>query len=244
MPLLTRELLDKNPFHYSDWQISERGKALYQNGRVELLEFDGHSATCRVLAPGGNFTTILSAVSRSSLNALCNCPVAARKATCEHMVASGLAVREYLKTTAEKHWQYQLGLALENTPRRPKAKKEPEKMIAVLGLEINRNNSGDYSTHLYPFWVSNRHWPGIQSIELLQNARQASEYLDQNRSWVPHLEALNKPLQINTTVNLSPEGLHLFNLLISNPFFYSYSGITHYFQYLPLIGSLDIPCFC
>jgi hypothetical protein len=46
MPLLTRENLDQNSNRYADWQTVERGKSYYQSGRVELLEFDGQSATC------------------------------------------------------------------------------------------------------------------------------------------------------------------------------------------------------
>jgi len=243
MPLLTRENLDQSSYRYADWQTVERGKSYYQSGRVELTEFDGQSAICRVLGENGNYTVLIAAAARNQISCSCNCPQAAKARMCKHMIASIFMVRDYLKQTAEKNWQYRLGLALEKTPRRAKVKKAAEKCIAVLGLEITKLHDGTYSSHMVLFKVEKHAWGGVESVSLLPNPQEAAGYLDENRTWVRHVESANKALEFGSAVNLSPEATHVFNLLLSNQYYYGYGGVSQYFQYLPFLEKLDIPLF-
>lgn len=243
MPLLTRENLDQNSTRYTDWQTMERGKAYYQAGRAELLEFDGQTATCRVHGQHGTYTVIVTASSKERVNCSCNCPQAAQTRTCKHMVASMYTVRDFVKNNAEKNWQYRLALALEKTPRRAKTKKEVENSVVLLGLATDKLHDGTYSARLYPFRVTASHWPGVKSIAEANDNAESATYLDLNRTWVRHVETPTKPLPYGSVANLTPEGLHIFNLLMSSSGYYGFGGIAQFFQYLPLLESLDIPLF-
>ena len=143
MALLTRENLDRNAFPYTDYNAYARGREYYQAGRVQLIDFDGESAACRVTGQQGNYVVLIRAASRERVNYTCNCPQAAKVRVCKHMVASMLVVRDFIKNTAENQWQYRLALALEKTPRSAKAReRESARSIALLGLECLKLKAG------------------------------------------------------------------------------------------------------
>jgi non-specific serine/threonine protein kinase len=151
-------------------------------------------------------------------------------------------VRDYLKVTAEKDWRYQLTLAIERTPRKSRPRKESEKSVAVLGLQMFGTH-GDYSTRLYTLRVGAAAQDALEHVAGLAGPREAAEWLDANRSWSQHVESPSKPLDFDKVLNLSPEGVYVFNLLISTSGYYGYGSLGNFYQYLPLVEKLDIPLF-
>src|ERR1035437_9563290 len=119
MPILTKEALEPSRLgYYVDWNVLSRGQKYYKEKRVRITDFDGGTATCLVHGQQGNYTVIVTAAANKKVGLSCNCPQVARAQFCKHMIAAMLTVRDYIKSAVETRWQYQLGMALANSPKR------------------------------------------------------------------------------------------------------------------------------
>jgi non-specific serine/threonine protein kinase len=243
MAFLTRENLESNYYRYADWQTAERGKIYYMEKRVEILEFDGQSAVCTVNGQNDKYTVIVRAISKDRVDCACNCPQAAKVRVCKHMVASMLAMRDYIKNVAESNWQYRLGLAIEQTPKMVGIKKGIEKSLLLLGIQIEKLKNGTYSSYIYPYQVKESRWKAIQTEADLSDPQKAIDYMDEKRTWTQYVDRPSRELQYGNVVNLPPEGVYIYNILLSSINYYGISDFAEFFHYLPLIGKLSIPLF-
>ena len=161
MPILTKEALEPNRLgHYVDWNVLSRGQQYYKENRVRITGFDGESATCQVRGQQGNYTVIVTAAANQKIGLSCNCPQAVRANFCKHMIAAMLTVRDYIRHEVENRWQYQLGMALANSPRRAASKGPRSKYAAFLGLNREKYANGEYEFRLIPCKVKMQDWPG------------------------------------------------------------------------------------
>ena len=242
MPLLTRENVDLNSVRYGDRMIFEKGKTLYQAGKVELLTFEGDKATCRVQGSKETTTVTVHATSKDRISCTCGCKKQDWARNCEHIVAAVAILRDYLKATAEKDWRYRLSLAIERTPRKARPKADPAFALGVMGMELIGAHN-DYFPRLYGFRADENAADAFEKIPLLAGPQEAADYLDQNRAWTQHAEIATKGLDIDKVLNLSPEGVYIFNLIATPAAYTGMGGLVSFFQYLPMIEKLNIPLF-
>lgn len=243
MTLLTQENLANNPFQYTDYNAFARGKDYFATGRVQLLDFDGESATCRVVGNQDNYVVIARAASRDRVNYTCNCPQAAKVRVCKHMVAAMLAIREYIRNSAENQWQYRLALALEKSPKQKKTREISQPgFIALLGLDTTRVKGGDFNFRMFPYRVSLDRWHPAAEIQQFPGPAEISEYMDTDRSWAQFVDTADQPFDFGALANIPAEGMYLLNLFISSGGYY-HNGISQFYPYLPLLETLHIPIF-
>ena len=239
MPLLTRDLLNLNRLGYLRWQTISRGQSYYAAGRVTITEFTGETATCSVRGKGGTYTVVLRAEEPYRLRASCTCPYAARGRACKHMVASVLAVHQYLVDVVEKRWDYRLASLL-NTFHQPSSY-PPSAYILVYYLrrEIERHL-------LVPHIVVLERWPSAPQEEL--SAEALDRYLDTDRSWQRVAEPVRSGLDPYLCRNLPPGAVQTCNLLTEKlTYYYGYRDLGYptdqFAPYLPLLAQQNVPIF-
>jgi non-specific serine/threonine protein kinase len=243
MPLLTKENLDPNLFGYYDWNIMTRGQEYYKQNRVSITDFDGESATCRVAGNQDKYTVVITAGGKNKVNISCNCPQAAQARYCKHMIASMLAVRDYIKHTAENRWQYRLSMALSNSSKRPGNRGPRIKYVIVFGMQQEKYSNGEYEHRLIPFKFKIQDWHDATGIAEMEDTEAISQFLDKNRSWTSHIESYPEKLDRRACVNLPFEGTEFYNLMMRGSSGYYYYGISDFGMYLPLLAKFNAPVF-
>ncbi|HVM70821.1 MAG TPA: DEAD/DEAH box helicase [Anaerolineales bacterium] len=244
MAILTKEALEPNRLgYYVDWNVLSRGQQYYQENRVRITNFDGESATCQVHGHTGNYTVIVTAEANQRVGLSCNCPQGTKVRFCKHMIAAMLTVRDYIKKEVENRWQYRLGLALGSVPKRAAARAPRAKYVALLGLNREKIANGGYEFRMATYKVNLQEWPGADDLTSLPELEARNQFLDEHRNWTLSTEYSSQKLDPRSVLNLSPEGVELYNLILRNNSSYYYYGITDFGLFLPLLAKLDIPVF-
>ena len=240
MPLLTLENLNPYTFSYYDNTAYTRGRAYYNEGRVSIISFDGQTATCRVRGQQGNYAVTLTAESKTKVRVLCDCPQAARTPVCKHVIASVLAVHQFVEHAAMDRWQYRLSVALESTPRQKSISAHGGRNVILFGL-LREKYYQTTTFRLVPLYLKAQDWHPFNALKALPTQTEQNQFLDKERSWASAVTPLSHKLDFHTVVNLPLDGVHLCNLMVKlNDAYY---GIPEFAQYLALMARLDMPVF-
>ncbi|MGB8212317.1 MAG: SNF2-related protein [Anaerolineales bacterium] len=244
MPILTVEALDPNDLnHYVDWNTLSRGQQYYRENRVRVTNFDGESATCLVRGQQGNYMVIVTAQPNRRIGLSCNCLQATKATFCKHMIAAVLTVRDYIKHEAESRWQYRLGLALADSPRRAGNRGPRIKYVAFFGLNSEKFANGSYEFRLVPFKFKLQDWSKAGEMEALPDMEARNRFLDENRTWARLAESTPNKLDPRACFNLPQEGAELYNLMLRNNNGYYHYGVTDFGLFLPLLAKWNALVF-
>lgn len=239
MPILTIENLDSNSFY--DYNAYMAGRLLYKEGHVIVAGFDGRTATCRIQDSQGINSVILAAEAKRQIKAACDCTQSARAHTCKHIIASILAVKDYIEHEASGQWQYRLMQAFENTPKRKAASGPRNKYAIVFGLLRERYADGTNAFRLIPYRIKSQDWRGIFDLQKTVNQQEQNNRLDKDRTWMHSAEVVSSTVDYHAVVNLPIEGVYLCNTSVKIGGFYY--GFSDFATYLPLMAKIDAPVF-
>jgi non-specific serine/threonine protein kinase len=241
MPLLTLANLDPSYLPIFDYSSIRNGNMLANENRVTITQFDGHSAVCKVNDKQTDFIVSLAAETDYRTSANCQCTQSAKFHYCRHIVASMAALRAFISTDAIHQWKYRLQLALENTPKAKKTSSKRNKYLVLFGLRGEKYPGGTMSYRLIPYRVKSQSWDGVRSIEEISIREEQNKMLDQDRSWMRAVETINTNLDHRAVVNLSLEGVHLYNIMMRmGGYYYSLSDFS---TFLPILSKIEAPVF-
>ncbi len=236
--MITPKILESFPIYQAtDYRTADRGRQYYHEGRVFNIEYYETSAVCKVKGQNSNYQVTISLNAKNKLQFECTCPQAKVTKICKHMIASLLALNTYLKSEEmQNDWQFKLGQALVNEPRHRK-KDNIKRYAAILLLRKNTYYHGAVFS-LHPRIVKASQWPALRIMNTDYAA--ANQFLNKNRGWDFHLETPYRASNPNGCLNLSPEGISFFNYIVTNG---SYSGISNFFDYVPMLARMAAPIF-
>ncbi|MDX9863595.1 MAG: SNF2-related protein [Anaerolineaceae bacterium] len=237
--MITYEALEAfNYYRYADPPSVQRGVRYYQQGRVYEIEYNEDFAVCMVRGSGDNeYEVVVSQRGKKELGFSCTCPYADQGYFCKHMMASFLALREYLRSeVVQEDWKYQLGLALQKAPRRTTGSKA-HRYVAVFLLQKDEYYSG-VSFKISAAIVKAAQWGRLHHIG--DDSAAINQALDEGRGWVKYLDQPYQNVNPAGCMNLAPEGVAFFNFIVQHGRYYGYSEFS---DYLPIIAQMDIPVF-
>jgi non-specific serine/threonine protein kinase len=240
MPLLTREIVNPDRFaHY--WESFRRGRVYFKEGRVTIVAFSGESATCSVRGHSGTYTVTLEAGKGNRLEYSCTCPHAARGYLCKHVVASAMALWEYIGPL-EQHWDYRL-MRLVNSlpPKESLTPSTPDPYLLIYGLQLGMGR-----VSLSPYTALASHWAEAPSEPL--DVESFNRYLDSHRSWQEIARPVTMSLDPYNCLNLPPEAVQTCNLLLkqSKSYYYRYDEsdeYVHFSKCLLILARQNVPIF-
>ena len=260
MSLITREDLNTSQFHYYlDWREIDKGKTLYQQGQVKVVEFSGESAVCEVSEKKETFrVAVLNDPNKIGFS--CSCQADNPKPhLCRHALATAYALRDYLKNVAEKDWRYQLELTLANSPI-PSGKKtsQPQKAlspgIVLIGLDTSkRSNEPTYYARLHPYFLSEELWEPLRALPANPLPQEIIDLLTGREDWQPLAQLYLRDTPVKP-LNLTLEGQELLKMVagishsdnqyrqLSSYYPTSYLP-TISFEHITLIAHMNIPIF-
>ena len=244
MVSFTPENLDPTKMQRYDYQAFQRGWDYYRSGRVEISEITDSMAICDVTGQHDDYTVQMEAVSDQEVVYDCTCPQAERALYCKHMVAANYKVNEYLREISQRKWNNRLKMVLTKTAS---SKKKPtpikNKNFVFLGLEHQKFHTGEINFRLVPLKSSLRDWGDQNNFIQLDSPELMTDYFITHRTWGDSIRQIDPGFNPDSVVNLSNDGKNLLRIILKNSLFYHYDGITNFYQFLPLIGSLGIPLF-
>ena len=167
----------------------------------------------------------------------CTCPQARAAPVCKHMVASMLALTQYLKgEERQDDWQYRLGTALQNAPRRTGGG-SPQRYVALF-LFQKEEYYQRASFSLAPRVIKASKWVALKSMQ--EDPASINRWLDQNREWTRLIEQPYQSANPAGCLNLPTEGIAFFNFVLQQDRYYGFSNFS---DYLPMLARLEIPVF-
>ena len=237
--MITYKLLDDFPYYqYADRNSIQRGARYFRDERVYEMTFEEDSAECMVRGSGGNhYEVVISQQGKKELGFSCTCPYADQGYFCKHMMASLLALKEYLYSEeVQKDWKYQLGLALQNAPRRTTGSKA-HRYVAIFLLQKDEYYSG-VSFKISAAIVKAAQWGRLNHID--DDPAAVNQALNDGRGWVNYLDQPAQSVNPAGCMNVPPEGIAFFNFIVQHARYY---GFSEFADYLPIIAQMGIPVF-
>ena len=236
--MLTPQLLETFPYYqYADYKTIQRGQQYFRDRRVYDIEYYDDYAVCQVEGNSDDYEVIISLTGRNKIRTECTCPYAESGNFCKHMVASMLALTQYLKSEeVQDDWQYQLSLALQNAPHR-KSGGNAQRYVAIFLLQKD-----DFYQHvtfsLAPRVVKASQWGALKIMD--EDPVAINTALDKNRGWTKVLEQPYQSVNPAGCMNLPPEGIAFFNFILQQGRYYGFSNFP---DYLPMLARMEIPIF-
>ncbi len=236
--MLTPQLLETFPYYqYTDYKTIQRGQQYYREGRISHIEYYDDYAVCQVNGDSGDYEVTISLIGRNKIHMNCTCPYADMGNVCKHMVASMLALTQYLKSEkVQENWQFKLGLALQNAPRR-KGGANIQRYAAILLLQKDEYYQQAHFS-LVPRIVKASQWGMLKIMD--DDPAAVNQSLDNNRGWTTHLENPYQAVNPAGCINLPPESIAFFNFILQQARYY---GFSNFADYLPMLARLEIPIF-
>ena len=236
--MLTPQLLETFPYYqYADYKTIQRGQQYFRDRRVYDIEYYDDYAVCQVEGNNDDYEVSISLTGRNKIRTECTCPYAELGNFCKHMVASMLALTQYLKSEeVQDDWQYQLSLALQNAPRR-KGGSNVQRYAAVFLLQKD-DFYQRVSFSLAPRVVKASQWGALKMMD--DDPSAVNNFLDKNRGWTKVLEQPYQSVNPAGCMNLPPEGIAFFNFVLQQGRYYGFSNFP---DYLPMLARLEIPIF-
>ncbi len=237
------ELLTKSNLRsFAGTTIYNRGVSYYRNGRVSVKTANPYELRCEV--QGTYLYDVKLWVYDDDLGAMCSCPYAEKGYFCKHMVASGLAGKEFLHRRSPAAWRFRLGQTLEYADYSGDV--DAEKRFWVF-LCLQSGYSG-WELTPYRLWVDRVPDGILPPVETLNP--QALEELVHNNHWLlDHIKELRGDARVHGCVNCEHDGIAAVNLIrqqkVSTYGSYYYSSSQRYplSASLALISQLDLPLF-
>lgn len=236
--MLTPNLLDTYPYYQkTDYKTIQRGQQYFSEGRVFEIDYHENYAICQVEGHHDSYEVTIRVDDANQILMSCTCPQAKVTQVCKHMVASLLALKQYLRSDAmQENWQFKLGLVLNNTPRRPGT----GNVQHYVALFLLQNNSTHQSNNicLIPSIVKSSEWNELKIQE--PDPAAVNQILEKNRDWIMHIENPYRSVNPNGCINLNQEGVEFFNFAITTGGYYGFSNFS---SYLTMLSRLEIPIF-
>lgn len=237
---LTEEMFDLNRLQrYVGATIYERGRMYYQQGRVSIDYVEEDYATCIVKGQGGIYDVHIE-LDRNNLFFFCNCPYAEEGRICKHIVASVMAVREYLRTHKPIKWQAQLSRVIQAAQSPPSRYLPPQYMLF-------------FSLQRQPGYESYTYWRllaySINLTHLNASARalvQAGQPVEQVLQEISNLSSVAK--LVNTALDQSAyfyqdkQSVMLANMMAVQARYY-YATSSSLSDYLALVADSGAPLY-
>jgi hypothetical protein len=236
--MLTPNLLDTFPYYQvTDYKTIQRGQQYFRDRRVFEIDYHDDHAFCQVQGQNDIYQVTISLSGKNKIQLGCTCPQAEVTNVCKHMVASLLRLNQYLSSEEmQANWQYKLGLALKNAPRR-RASSNAHRYAAIFLLQKSEYYQNP-TFSLIPRVVKASQWNELKFI--YTDPATVNQSLDKDRGWTKHIESLYQTVNPNGCMNLPAEGIAFFNFAINNGGYY---GFSNFADYLPMLAHLEIPIF-
>ncbi len=216
--LLTEKYLN----HYAGSGGFGRGTQYFFQGRVQIRYAYDHQAQCVVR--GNRHYTVNFLLVDGELSTLCTCPHARRGWFCKHMVAAGLAVREYLEEHSATLWKTDLESVIKTVSQRASRGSENPYWL-FLSLQFD----GQWHLKPYRLWI-HRVPDGILPSPEALRPLEVEELVHHNYWLVKHIKpvARNSRLNPDACLNCPPDEIYFAQLLLEqnrqlsahNTFFY------------------------
>jgi non-specific serine/threonine protein kinase len=240
MPVLTPELISSyNIYYHTDFRTVQRGQQLFRQQKAVVSEFSGDSAICEVHGPKASDTVEIRLVGKRQLQFSCTCTEWDSNSACQHIVASLMALSQYLVTEAYDHWEYKLSLVLDSTPKKALVSHR-QRYAVIFGLKKETYyQSTRYGLAGYTLRAVD--WPALETLGNKADPAALNELLEKDRTWQRLLQSPYQAINPAGSINLPPEGIAAFNLLLqTSRYYYTDPGFANY---LPLLGRLNAPLF-
>ena len=237
MTQITLETIKHFPYSYANSRTLMRGRNYFRNNRVQTVDYRGNSAHFRVRGSGRIYSVKLWMTSSNSINVSCDCPHNVQ--ICKHVVASVMALEEYLEENSTPAWERKLEEVFENTPH-PK-RNSPGKNYLALFLLLK---SKDYSGHTFRFVpriIRASQWHLLKE-QKLGDYENANALFGEHTEWKYHLEEAYREIDKGQCLNIAPEGITIFNHIIESTGYYYYRRSTAR-EYLPFLERMNFPFF-
>lgn len=235
------ELLDEKEIRkFAGYKVFDRGSGYYRGGRVEVETVTDEEAFCRVRGTRYYYVNLWNHY--DELGATCTCPHAQSGWFCKHMVATGLAVRDYLLSYGHASWKAVLSNTIQEGSEtiRPKPS-SPYWLFLSLQLTV-------YGWVLSPYrlWVD-RVPKGVLPLDLENIADSLPELVSHNTWLFEYIKSIRLDLDVDGAENIGPDAVAFVSILLNQDktrqSYYSYYGSYPLGEYLSLISQVDIPLF-
>ncbi|NOY99468.1 MAG: DEAD/DEAH box helicase family protein [Chloroflexi bacterium] len=239
MPKITSKLLDEFPYdHNVSPAVVQRGRQYFRTGHVYEIDYQGDYAVCQVEGNYDDYEVTIRLYATKQVLLTCTCPHAAQVPVCKHMVASMMALSQYLRNgEIPSDWERKLDTALENLPRR-KGGGKARRYAAIFLLQEDEYYY-ELQFSLVPRIVKASRWGMLKIVD--DDPAAVNRMLVKNHGWTKHLEHPYNSVNPNGCLNLPPEGVAFFNYLLKQTSYYS--GYLGFSPFLPLLARMDAPIF-
>ena len=137
MVMLKNLLTERTLKEFAGYSVFSRGAKYFRSDRVQIKYADDQLAEC--IVRGTSYYTVKLWVHQDDdLGATCSCPYAANGWFCKHMVASGLAIVDYLGFYGDELWRPRLDILLKGIQK----KKHRQSSLYWLFFSLQRNSYG------------------------------------------------------------------------------------------------------
>jgi non-specific serine/threonine protein kinase len=202
------------------WQVSGAGKALYENGQVEIIGYSDSSLECLVSDLHRKHRVTIERV-RNQLVCDCDCIHFQGRYFCKHLAAAAIAVHKVLSEEIKRSWENRL-LFIHNQPRRKdEASRRPVDYLLVFAL-YNDYRGWKIKPLTAPVnkipGVSSSEPAGVSQEELVQDLAGSSPARKRFTALIKH------PMRAENCLNAPPHIVSLAKILfnLENSSSYSY----------------------
>jgi len=237
-----QDLLDEKDLRdFAGYEIFVRGFAYYRSGRVEIESANQEEARVRVR--GTRYYYVNLWTSRGELGVMCTCPHAESGWFCKHMVASGIAVQEYLGKYGGTSWRETLNNTLQEKLK-TRHKKTPKPYWYFVSLQPD-----DYGWELKPY----RLWLDRVSEDVFPQDKnliaQSLPKVVSKKNWLlQHIKSIRSAIVADGCTNAGLDAIAFAKLLLRqgqpSQTYFNYHRFNYPLgDYLSLLSLLKIPLF-
>ncbi len=235
------ELLDEKDIRdYAGYQIFNRGTSYYGAGRVEVETVTDNDARCRVRGTRYYYVKLWN--HSNELGVTCTCPHAKSGWFCKHMVAAGLAVRDYLIRYGHTSWKVILTNTIQEGLKIAK-RKPPKPYWLFFSLQLTEQG---WALSPYRLWA-NRVPRGVIPLDQDLIAESLPELVAHNHWLIGYIHSIRTEIDSEEAENIGPDAVAFANILLnqdkSRQSYYGYYDAFPTGEYLSLLSQMDIPLY-
>ncbi len=237
---LTEEMFDLSRLQrYVGATIYERGRMYYQQGRVSIDYVEDDYATCIVRGQGGVYDVRIE-LDRNNLFFFCDCPYAEEGRICKHIVASVMAVREYLRTHKPIKWQAQLSRLIQ-AAQTPTSRYLPPQYILFFSLQRQPGYESYSYWKLFAYHINLTHL-NASARGLLQDSQPVEQVLQETPNLSSVAKLVNYALDPSAYFYEDKRSVMLANMLAVQSRYY-YASSSSLSDYLDLVANSGAPLY-
>jgi non-specific serine/threonine protein kinase len=242
MSKLTLRTLEEERIQKSvNREIYELGQAIYQAGKVQVLEVKNDTANC--IVQDKHPYRVQIKVAKNYLYMKCDCRYAYRGTICEHDIAACFGVRDTLKQRLPPTWRNQIQKIIEG-PQSKTRKSRPGRYFLFFSLQQVKSYDR-VSWKIVPITLA--------ASQVIEHVASPGEPFDHTglHQWIsnhPQANSLMRtPHQLLNAVgciNLPNQAVVLANILVERSRGYTYySSIFPLDEYLTLLSEIGCPLY-